>query len=348
MEDTEATTVRRRRVMGVWLLAVCAMIFAMVVLGGVTRLTFSGLSMVEWEPVTGWLPPLTEAQWQAAFDAYREYPEYQKVNAGMALAGFKSIFWMEYLHRLWGRLIGLAYAVPFAVFLLRGWMDRPLILRAGIGLLLGGFQGWLGWYMVQSGLVDRPDVSAYRLTAHLAAALAIHGYLFWLALGLLGAGPRLARAAPVVRRAAVLVLALVCVTILSGGFVAGLDAGFAYNTFPTMDGDWLPPGLYGLEPFWLSAFEDIATVQFNHRMLAMATLAATAWFWWRARGDDLSAAERRVIDLLGLAAAAQAGLGLITLLWVVPILAAAAHQAVAVALFTIALRAVRATRRRMG
>ena len=324
MNELHTDEARKKRIVAGWLLAVCGMIFVMVVLGGVTRLTFSGLSMVEWRPVTGWLPPLTHDAWQAAFEAYRQSPEYQKINVGMGLGEFQSIFWMEYLHRLWGRVIGVAYLLPFLFFLARGWLDRRLIARLAVGLVLGGFQGWLGWYMVKSGLVDEPDVSAYRLVAHLAAALAIYGYLFWVALGLL----RPNRGWP--RPGAVIVIFLVGTTILAGGFVAGLDAGFAYNTFPTMDGHWLPPGLFAMEPAWLAAFEDIGTAQFNHRVLALITLVAVLLFWLRRRG-------RLSVNLLGGMAVLQVGLGIATLLLVVPVPLAAAHQAGAVVLLTLAL-----------
>lgn len=314
----------RRRIIAFWLLGVCAMIFVMVVLGGITRLTFSGLSMVEWRPVTGWLPPRTEAAWEAAFAAYRESPEYQKINVGMGLESFQAIFWMEYLHRLWGRLIGVAYALPFAFFVLRGWMDRPLAARCLVGLLLGGFQGWLGWYMVQSGLVDEPDVSAYRLTAHLAAALAILAWLLWLALGLLR--PRRGRP----EAAAIAVFALVALTILSGGFVAGTDAGFAYNTFPTMNGHWLPPGLFDGDPPWRAMFEDITTIQFDHRVMATITLVAVALFWLRRRGP-------LALDLLGGMVLLQVCVGIATVLLVVPVPLGVTHQAGAVVLFGLAL-----------
>ena len=173
------------RTIGLWLLVIAGMVFAMVVLGGVTRLTESGLSMVEWRPVTGWLPPLTQEAWEQAFAAYQKFPEYHKVNAGMTLAAFKGIYWLEYLHRLWGRLIGLAFALPFLLFLAKGWINRRLGWKLFGVFVLGGLQGVLGWYMVKSGLIDRPDVSQYRLVAHLGLALLIYGYLLWLAFGLL-------------------------------------------------------------------------------------------------------------------------------------------------------------------
>jgi len=236
--------VDRQRVIAAWLFAVCAMVFAMVVLGGVTRLTHSGLSMVQWRPVSGWLPPLGEAEWEQAFARYRHFPEYRELNPDLTLAGFKGIFWLEYVHRLWGRLIGLAFFVPFAVFLLRGWVDRRLAGKLFVLFLLGALQGLLGWYMVRSGLVERPDVSQYRLAAHLGTAFVIYGAMLWVALGLLhppsGPRPRPARGAWF----AYVVVGLVMLTALSGGFVAGLDAGFAYNTFPLMDGELVPAGLF--------------------------------------------------------------------------------------------------------
>ena len=211
-----------------------------------------------------------EAEWQHLFELYKQFPEYQKVNDDMDLTGFQSIFWLEFLHRLWGRIIGIAFFVPFVFFIVRGWVEKPMRPKLAIMFVLGGFQGVLGWYMVKSGLVDRPDVSQYRLTAHLTAALAIYGYMFWTALDLIrprvGICPRAATAANGL-------VALVLVTIISGGFVAGLDAGLIYNTFPLMDGHLVPEGYMVGEPWYLTFFEDIETVQFDHRVLAVTTLA---------------------------------------------------------------------------
>jgi cytochrome c oxidase assembly protein subunit 15 len=329
-------TLRRHRIIATWLLIVAGMVFAMVILGGVTRLTHSGLSMVQWRPITGWLPPLSEIEWQAVFQAYRDSPEYQKVNVGMTLAGFKGIFWLEYLHRLWGRLIGAAFLLPFLVFLAKGWVDRRLGVKLLAMLVLGGLQGVLGWFMVKSGLIDRPDVSQYRLTAHLAAALIIYGYIVWVAFGLLSPVPEpLTPRRP--WRAAAGLCALIFVTVLSGGFVAGLDAGFAYNTFPLMDGELIPEHLFDLSPVYLNFFEDVTTVQFTHRVLAVSTLTLVLLFWWRMRTADLAPRGRLAVNVLAIVAVGQVTLGITTLVMFVPVAFAALHQAVAVILLTVAL-----------
>lgn len=326
------------RIIAFWLFAVAAMVFAMVVLGGLTRLTHSGLSMVEWRPLTGWLPPLGEAEWQRVFAEYRQFPEYREVNAGMTLGEFKGIFWLEFIHRLWGRAIGVAFAVPFLVFLALGWIERRMIPKLVLLFVLGGLQGVLGWFMVKSGLVDRPDVSQYRLVAHFALALVIYAALIWVALGLLAREPRPenVRSAGLARLAAVMT-GLVFVTALSGGFVAGTDAGFAYNTFPTMDGQWIPDGLFAGDAPYLSPFEDITTIQFVHRILAITTLVGVLALSTAALRSPLAGRARAAAVLLAVAALGQVTLGVATLLLFVPVPLAAAHQAGAVALFTIVL-----------
>jgi len=335
---------RRQRGIGIWLLVVAVMVAGMVVLGGLTRLTESGLSMVDWRPITGWLPPLTHESWEAAFRAYQAYPEYQKVNAGMSLEEFQGIFWLEYVHRLWGRLIGVVFAVPLVVLLIRRRVDRPLGWKLAGLFVLGGLQGALGWYMVKSGLVDRPDVSQYRLVAHLGFALLIYGCLLWVAFGLL-----LRRAAPAPSAAeaslagaalggrAKAVAALIFLTILSGGFVAGLDAGYAYNTFPLMDGELIPTHLFAVQPWWRSAFEDVTTVQFVHRLLAMVTLAAVLSFRLSLRRRSLAPRARVAVDLLAGWVMVQVGLGIATLLTIVALPLAALHQFSALILLTLAL-----------
>lgn len=334
---SEEELARRYRLIAGWLLAVAAMIFLMVVLGGVTRLTHSGLSMVEWKPVTGWLPPLGAEAWSAAFENYKAYPQYQKLNLGMTLEDFKSIFWPEYLHRIWGRVIGLAFFLPFALFLLKGWIKGRLTQQLLMMFILGGLQGALGWYMVKSGMVDRPDVSQYRLTAHLGLAIGLFGYIVWTALGLLGRGLTGEDQKQVPTCPATGLVALVFLTILSGGFVAGLDAGFSYNTFPLMDGELIPDGLFDLSPAYLNVFENIMTVQFNHRVLAMTTLAVVFVVAIKARRIGLSVGIRKASHSLMMMVVLQVFLGITTLLFVVPVPVAAAHQAGAVILFGIAV-----------
>jgi cytochrome c oxidase assembly protein subunit 15 len=323
------------RAVGLWLIACCAMIFAMVVIGGITRLTESGLSIVEWQPIGGAVPPLDPADWQRLFAEYQNSPQYRQLNAGMSLDDFRAIFWWEYVHRLWGRLIGIAFLVPFLWFLATGRIERRL--RAPLGAIfgLGALQGVLGWWMVASGLKDVPWVSPYRLAAHLGLALAIYAVTLWIALGLLRApSPPAARA--LVRRAGALVL-LVFVTMLAGAFVAGTDAGLIYNMFPWM-GDGLIPSDYRNPALGIVAntFENQAAVQLHHRVLALATVAAVTAFWTVARPRAPTAA-RVALDGLGAMALVQAGLGIATLMLRVPVALAALHQAGAVVLFTLAL-----------
>ncbi len=343
------------RAITVWLLAMAALVLAMVVLGGVTRLTQSGLSMVEWQPIMGVLPPLSEAAWQEAFAKYREFPEYQQINRGMALAEFKTIFWFEYAHRVLGRAVGVVFILPFLWFLVRRRIPAGLTPKLFVMLALGGLQGVLGWYMVQSGLVDRPDVSAYRLTAHLGLAVVIYGYILWTALGLLlprptdtthashaAAPPRALSAPPGWYRIGLFgVLGLVFVTLLSGGFVAGNDAGLAYNTFPLMNGAIIPPDLFELEPLWRNFFEHLPLVQLDHRLLAMLTVAAVLVLWLASWWAPASGRLRTATHILAVLAIAQLGLGIATLLTYVPVPLGAAHQIGAMATLTAALVACR-------
>ena len=328
-----------QRAVALWLLIVAALIFAMVVLGGVTRLTHSGLSMVEWRPLTGWLPPFGEAAWQAAFEHYKQYPEYRKINLGMSLAAFKGIFWFEYAHRVLGRLIGIAFALPFLYFLLRRRLEPGLTPKLVLMLVLGGLQGLLGWYMVMSGLVDRPDVSQYRLTAHLGFAVVVYGYVLWTALGLLFA-PEGAPAG--LRRAMFLVATLVFLVMLSGGLVAGLDAGFSYNTFPLMNGDWVAAEAFSEEPWLRDLFENPASVQFEHRLLALVAALAVIALWIAARPARLPRRAGLAVHALLAALVAQVTLGVLTLVYVVPVALAAAHQAGAMVLISVAVVAAQA------
>lgn len=322
------------------------MVFGMIVVGGATRLTHSGLSITEWQPIVGTLPPLSEADWMVAFDKYRQTPEYLQVNKGMSLEAFKGIFWWEYAHRLLGRTIGLVFLFPLLWFIWRKRVDRAMAWRLGGIFVLGGLQGAMGWYMVKSGLVDNPRVSQFRLTAHLSLAFLIFGAMYWTALGLLERQPRLQPpASSGLRRLALAILALVAWMILTGGFVAGIRAGFAYNTFPLMNGHWIPPEIFMLDPWWKNFFYNMATVQFDHRLGAWALALLVPWFWLRARREALPQAARLACNALLLMLAVQVALGITTLLLRVPVPLAAAHQGGAVLLFAAILSVVHALRR---
>ncbi len=333
----EHMTDRARKQVSGWLLLCCFMIFSMVILGGVTRLTGSGLSMVEWDPVFGFVPPLDQQEWESVFAKYRQSPEYQKINVNMDLQGFKSIYWFEFSHRVLGRSIGTVFLIPFLYFIWRGMLTRKWIPRLLFAFVLGGLQGLLGWYMVKSGLVDRPHVSQYRLTAHLGLALLIYGYLLWLAFSLLFTEQEPAAATGGTGKAAKGLLALAGTTILSGGFVAGLKAGHAYNTFPKMGDQWLPPAGWSLQPGWRNLFENIATVQFDHRVLATLTFCSIVLFWLRTQRKVATHATRTGLNLLLLVAIIQVTLGISTLLLGDPVALASMHQAGALTLLTVLL-----------
>jgi len=317
-----------------WLFFCAAVIFGMILLGGVTRLTSSGLSMVDWKPIMGVIPPMTQSDWQEMFLKYQQFPEYQKINVGMSLEDFKPIFMYEYLHRVLGRLIGVIFIVPFLFFYFSRRIKTELTPKLVIMLIGGGCQGLLGWYMVKSGLVDNPHVSQYRLTAHLGAAVLIYGFILWTAFGLV----LTARVQPVeLQRFSIGLSGLIYVMILSGGLVAGTHAGNAYSTWPLMGDSFVPAGLYAMTPAWLSAFEDITTIQFNHRMFAYLIVALVVAFAIRAFRfgivGHLKGGIFCLIVLLGL----QVTLGISTLIFYVPIPIAAAHQIGAVALLTASL-----------
>ena len=326
------------RQVATWLLFCAAVILGMIVLGGVTRLTNSGLSMVEWRPLMGIVPPLSEQAWQETFDKYRLFPEYQKVNRGMSLEDFKSIFMFEYLHRVLGRLIGLLFFLPLVYFAVRGRIRQGLLPKLVLLFFLGGCQGLLGWYMVKSGLVDNPRVSQYRLTAHLGLAVAIYAYMLWLAFDLLFRGSKATGARPFAGASRALV-GLVYLMILSGGLVAGIRAGFAYSTWPLMGDSFIPRGLYAGTPAWLDMFEDITTVQFNHRMFAYLLVVIIGVFATLVYRRGVGGRARLAVTLLLAALAIQVVLGISTLLLHVPVALAAAHQGGAMVLLTAALYA---------
>ena len=321
-----------------WLIFCAVVIFGMIVLGGLTRLTHSGLSMVEWKPLMGIIPPLSEQAWLETFGKYQQFPEYQKINQGMDLEGFKSIFMYEYLHRVLGRLIGVIFALPMLYFTLRGRVRPGLMPKLLILFFLGGCQGLLGWYMVKSGLVNDPHVSQYRLTAHLGVAVAIYGYMLWVAFDLIF-GVRDSRerpGAPYARWSLALV-ALVYLMILSGGLVAGTRAGFVYPTWPLMGDSFIPAGLYAGTPAWLAAFEDIITIQFNHRMFAYLLFVLISSFAFLVYRNVPAGRAKPGAVLLVLALCVQVILGISTLLLQVPVVVATAHQGGAVILFSATL-----------
>lgn len=323
----------------IWLLICCALVFAMVVVGGVTRLTHSGLSIVEWQPIVGTIPPLGQSDWEVLFEKYHQTPQYQKVNLGMSLEEFKGIFWWEYFHRLLGRVIGLVFFIPFVYFLARKGIDRPLGLKLTGIFVLGGLQGAMGWYMVKSGLVDNPHVSQYRLTAHLGLAFVIYAAMFRVALGLLlpadisHGNIRLRD----LHRFSLGLTTLIFVMVLSGGFVAGIHAGLAYNTFPLMNGHIIPPEIFMLEPWYRNFFDNMATVQFDHRLIAWTLAILVPIFWFKSKNLPLPGSAHLACNLLLIMLMVQISLGIATLLLVVPLPLAAAHQAGALLLFTAAL-----------
>ena len=332
-----ASSETAHRVIRLWLYAVAALIFAMVVVGGATRLTESGLSIVEWKPVTGTLPPLSEAAWQAEFDKYKTIPQFQHLNSGMTLTEFKTIFWWEWAHRLLGRVIGVAFLLPFLWFLAKGWVEPGLRGRLWFIFGLGALQGAVGWWMVASGLADRVEVSQYRLATHLILACVIFAAMLWTAARLNGR-PR-TDVPPRVRAGAVALLGLILVQIYLGALVAGLRAGLIYNTWPLIDGSFIPNAARLLHetPAWRNLFENTLTVQFNHRMMAYA-IFVLAWL----HAIDVTVALRRGAVAgralaLALIVTLQAVLGVLTLLAMVPIGLALAHQAVAIVALALAV-----------
>ena len=324
--------IRDRTLVRRWLYVVLVMLLALVLVGGATRLTDSGLSITEWEPIHGVVPPLSLAEWQEEFEKYRQIPEYQLVNRGMSLAEFKTIYWWEWGHRFLARAIGLVFALPLLFFLATGRIERRLRLPL-VGLLaLGGLQGFIGWWMVASGLTERVDVSQYRLAAHLTMAALIVAGIAWVASGL-RPGPARANATPV--RSAAALAAVVLVQIYLGALVAGMDAGLAYNTWPLMDGRVVPGGLLAAEPWWINAFENAKAVQFIHRTFAYAVLGVAVWHAWRcwASGEGVRAWGVALLALV----VWQAVAGITTLVLAVPLGWALVHQLTALILLAAAV-----------
>lgn len=310
-----------------WLIIVCVTIFLMIVVGGVTRLTHSGLSMVDWKPIMGLVPPIGDSEWQATFDAYKQFPEYRLVNKGMELQEFKSIFYWEYGHRVLGRGIGIIFFVPMILLWWMGKIDKRLMPKLIVGLVLGGLQGLMGWYMVMSGLVDIPRVSHYRLAAHLCLALVILGYLFWIILDL--HNTRRFQVPQLIRSLSLVVLCLVSVQIVYGAFTAGLRAGLGYNTFPLMDGKLIAEAALMMSPKWLNFFENGAMIQFIHRWVGTLLLVFVAGLVGLSIQRGLPRPIVRSTVMLAIIILMQYLLGIFTLINTVPVFLASTHQAVA-------------------
>ncbi len=331
---------RNLRGVRTWLFAVAALVFAMVLVGGATRLTESGLSITRWQPVTGVVPPLNEAEWRDEFARYQQIPQYAELNPDMTLAGFKTIFYWEWGHRLLARLTGLAFVLPLLWFWRKGRLTGAPGRQILVATALLALEPAVGWWMVASGLSERVEVSQYRLAAHLLIATATFGALLWAAVGL---GQRPREAAPRFAAASGVLAALVFCQIGLGALVAGLRAGLTFNTWPLMDGRLIPDGLFILAPWWRNLFEDVTTVQFDHRLLAYVVVAFALWHAlaaWRAAPG--SALARRALAVAGLALS-QAALGVVTLLLVAPIGAGLLHQAFAMGLFGMAVAHWRAS-----
>jgi cytochrome c oxidase assembly protein subunit 15 len=325
------------RAVGLWLLIVAALVTTTLLVGGATRLTESGLSITEWKPVTGVLPPVTDAQWHSEFDKYKQIPQYREINRGMSLAEFKTIYWWEWAHRLLGRLIGAAFLLPFLYFLWRGRIGRDLRRQLWVLFGLGATQGAVGWWMVYSGLSDRVSVSQYRLAFHMTLACVIYAGIIWVWRGL-HARPAVA-APPRIRMAAGFLVLVVLVQIYLGALVAGIDAGLTYNTWPLIDGAFVPSaeGLWFLSPAWRNIFENHLMVQFLHRMVAYALWALALWHAIDAarilRGSPVASAA----IWLAAAVTLQAAIGIATLLYQVPVSLALLHQGMAIVVLTIAV-----------
>lgn len=336
-----------QKVVGIWLFGSAAWVFSMVVLGGITRLTRSGLSMTDWK-FTGSLPPLSDEEWDQEFEKYKQSPEYKRVNKGMKIEDFKFIYWMEYAHRMWGRGLGIMFALPFSYFLRKGYITLGLGLRLSALFALGAGQGLIGWWMVKSGLEEpaseyaQPRVSPYRLAAHLTSAFVIYSGLFWTALSVVMPEPPAesiawVRGAAKVKRLALPVGLIVGLTAVSGAFVAGNDAGHAYNTFPKMGDTWIPEDIFEMKPLIRNFFENTSTVQLDHRLLAAASLISIGIMWWSTRKLDIHPAIRTLIGSTVGMAGLQVTLGISTLLSYVPVSLGTAHQAGAMTLLTFML-----------
>jgi cytochrome c oxidase assembly protein subunit 15 len=349
----------------IWLLTGCFLIAAMVVIGGITRLTGSGLSITQWKLVTGTIPPLNETQWMQEFDEYKLTPQFQKINSHFELEDFKNIYWWEYFHRLVGRSIGLIFLIPFLYFLLRKKLERSLIPKLLIVFFLGGLQGFIGWYMVSSGLVDNPYVAHYRLALHLVTAFITFGYTLWIALSLTTPSGRIntvwpdvpqtsstlkkggERTAPrFVRNFSWVILLTVILQLIYGAFVAGTKAGFIYNTFPKMGSTFIPSEMGTLQPTWLNLFENTVTLQFIHRNIAYVLTIMVVVLWIYSLRTKLQPALHSAVQLMMLIVLFQVVLGIITILnlHLNPVFLGSLHQFGALLVFTVGVYLVSVSR----
>ncbi len=322
----------------IWLLAGCFLIYAMVVIGGITRLTHSGLSMVEWNPIIGSLPPTSDAAWQIPFEKYKQSPEYQLINNQFTLEEFKSIYWWEYIHRLLGRTIGVIFLVPFVYFLVKKKFDKSFLKKMYVLLFLGALQGALGWFMVKSGLQKEPHVSHYRLAAHLISAFTVFGFTFWYAMDLLYPKDIVeTKISKRVRGWSRIMFGAIVLQIIYGAFVAGLKAGLFYNTYPMMGHSLMPDTVTSFEPFWKNFLENPSGVQFLHRYIAIAVAILVLFVWEKSRLMELSKLQRSASNFMMSVVVIQFILGVITLIYSVPVTMGVLHQTGAFFLFASSL-----------
>jgi cytochrome c oxidase assembly protein subunit 15 len=345
--STGVPSVRARRAVAIWLFTICVMLLVMIGLGGATRLTNSGLSIMDWQPISGIVPPLSVTEWERLFKIYMTIPQYKMQPAGFDLADFQHIFWLEWIHRFWGRLTGIAFLLPLLYFAATGRIRRRLLPGLIVIFCLGGVQGFVGWFMVSSGFMpDSAHVQTVRLVAHLSVALVLYAAILWVAMTEWVPYPSVLPGALGLRRLVRVVVVLTSLTIVAGGFTAGSRAGYIFNTFPLMGGRLLPAGYDALRPFWMNWFHTLAAIQFDHRLLATATAVTTlaAAIWGRSRRLRLPPGPRDAMLALGVVVLVQYALGVATLLLVVPVDLATLHQVVAVLLLSAGLIALHSLR----
>ena len=307
-----------------WLLSGCLLILVMVIIGGITRLTHSGLSMVNWNLFMGAIPPLNEIQWQETFELYKQSPEFKKINFNYTLSDFKSIFFWEYLHRLIGRVLGIVFIIPFLYFFFFLRLTKKLVIQSIILFLMGALQGAIGWWMVKSGLVDRPDVSHYRLAVHLVTAFLTCAFTFWVALPLIYT--KKTEGNPTFLKYTKILFSLILIQIIYGAFVAGLNAGIGFNTWPKMNGEWIPLAVYSMDPLWINFIESPYGIQFIHRILALIIVSFGCFMWYKGRSILSSKIQKLSINIIFGLVLLQTVLGILTLVFTVPLSLALLHQ----------------------